>query len=82
VFLEAYGFVSPEFIPESLRCIEGDGIGYFSGVQGLFVASGESYPSLGSFGGTVAAIEATTEYAQWAGVADGMKTDGQWGFIE
>lgn len=56
-FSEKYGFVSPEMIPHHLRLYYGDGVGVNSGVNGLFLASQESYPRLGTLGPTVAAIE-------------------------
>lgn len=58
-FTETYGFTSPDMIPDNLRCYEGQGAGFASGIQKLYVASGESFPVFGSFGPVVAAIEAT-----------------------
>jgi len=61
-FSEAYPYVSVSLIPENLRCIKGEGAGFESGVGGLYVASGESYPDLGSLGGVVAGIQAISNY--------------------
>ena len=69
---EAYGFASPEMIPENLRSISAGGVGSRSGVEGLFVASGESFPELGSMGGTVAGIEATAWIAHRSGLPGPM----------
>ncbi len=56
---EAFGYASINQIPENLRCVDGSGIGSRAGVEGLFVATGESFPELGSLGQFVASIEAT-----------------------
>ncbi len=61
-FKEAYGFLSPEFIPENLRVYGAKGLGFRSGVEGIFIGSREAYPELGSFGPIVAAIEATSQF--------------------
>lgn len=66
---EAFGFASPDMIPENLRVIVGKGVGSRSGIEGLFVASGESFPGLGGLGGTVAAFEATAWLAHRCGLA-------------
>lgn len=69
---EVYGFTSLDQIPENLRCLSperGTGVGSRSGIEGLFVASGESFPELGSFGGTVAALEAVSWLAHRAGLS-------------
>jgi hypothetical protein len=69
---EVYGFQSLASIPENLRCLRpahGSGVGSRSGIDGLFVASGESFPELGSFGGTVAALESVSWLAHRAGLA-------------
>jgi hypothetical protein len=69
---EVYGFASLDLIPENLRCFRperGTGVGSRSGIEGLFVASGESFPELGSFGGTVAALEAVSWLAHRAGLS-------------
>lgn len=68
-FKEAYGFSGLEEIPENLRCISGKGVGSQSGVERLFVVSGESFPSLGTLGGAVAAVEATAWLAHWSGLS-------------
>jgi hypothetical protein len=66
---EVFGFASPDLIPENLRCINGGGVGSRSGVEGLFVATGESFPELGTLGPTVAALEATAWIAHRCGLA-------------
>jgi hypothetical protein len=68
-FSEVYGFVSPEFIPDNLRIYGGEGVGARTPIRGLYIANNESYPRLGSFGGTAAAIEAVTHYSGLAGQA-------------
>ena len=57
---ELYGFSSLEMIPSNLLVFDNDskGIGFKAGIEGLYVASDESYPHLGEFGATVAAFEA------------------------
>ncbi len=65
---QAFGFASPDLIPENLRCLGGAGVGSRSGVEGLFVASGESFPALGSFGPSVAGLEATAWIAHRSGL--------------
>jgi hypothetical protein len=55
---QVFGFATLEQIPENLCCYLGDGVGSSSGVEGLFVVNSESFPRLGSFGPTVAALEA------------------------
>lgn len=66
---EIYGFALPELIPENLRLYAGKGLGSESGIEGLFLASGESYPELGTLGGTVAALESTAWIAHRSGLA-------------
>jgi hypothetical protein len=65
---EAYGFASVELVPENLKVAAGRGVGSASGIEGLFVATGESYPELGSLGATVAAIEASAWIAHRRGL--------------
>lgn len=66
---QAFGFASPEMIPENLRVYSGPGVGSRSGIDGLFVASNESFPALGSFGGTVAALESIAWLAHRTGLS-------------
>jgi hypothetical protein len=74
-FSEVYGFASPEMIPENLRSYEaGSGIGSRTGIEGLFVATNESFPELGAFGPTLAAIEATAWIAHKSGLAGPLNT--------
>ncbi len=53
-----YDFISLSDIPLNLRIFEKGGLGYFSGLTGIYLASEESFPELGTLGGVVAAIEA------------------------
>lgn len=66
---EAYGFASLDLIPDHLRVYGGAGLGSKSGIEGLYLASDESYPELGSFGGVVAGLEAVAAIAHRAGLA-------------
>ena len=66
---EIYPFDSLESIPESLRVYNGSGVGSRSGIGGLFVASDESSPKLGSFGASIASIEASAWIAHRSGLA-------------
>jgi hypothetical protein len=66
---EVYGFASPEMIPENLRVFEGAGVGSRSGIEGLFLATGEAYPGLGTLGPTVAALESVAWLAHRNGLA-------------
>jgi hypothetical protein len=60
-----YGYSELREIPENLRCYgETEGLGFESGLEGLFVATDESYPKLGGFGSTLAAVEAVHGLAQ------------------
>lgn len=59
-----FQFKSLDLIPENLLIYQGQGIGIFSGVQGLYTASRESYPDLGSFGPTVAAVQVLSVYSR------------------
>lgn len=65
---EVFGFASPHLIPDNIRCINGQGVGSRSGIDGLFVASGESFPELGSLGAVVAALEGTAWLAHRSGL--------------
>jgi hypothetical protein len=65
-FAEVYGFLDLDKIPDNLRVIHqrAQGVGFESGIRGLFVASSESYPALGSLGPTLAALQTQTVLAQ------------------
>ncbi len=67
-FSEAYGFKSLDEIPESLRVISKNGVSSRSGVEGLFLATGEAYPENVGMGPLVAALEATAWVAHRAGL--------------
>ncbi|MDR3608197.1 MAG: hypothetical protein P4M08_12570 [Oligoflexia bacterium] len=56
-FAEVYGFSSLTAIPSNLLCFGVSGNGIQTGIEGLFVSSGESFPELGSLGYAVSAIE-------------------------
>jgi hypothetical protein len=58
---KTYDFVSLDEIPDHLLIPSQESIGSESGIEGLYVASDESYPKLGSLGATVAALEAVSE---------------------
>jgi hypothetical protein len=66
---EAYRFTTLEEVPENLKAFSGTGTGSRSGIEGLFVASGESFPELGSLGPVVAAIESSAWLAHRCGLA-------------
>lgn len=57
-----YGFSKLSEIPENLRCIEAEGVGISSGIRNLYVATGESYPSFGFFGPTLAGLESCIDF--------------------
>lgn len=57
-FKIAYPFKAVEELPLGMRALSDRGIGSKSGIEGLFLATDESYPRLGSLGATVAALEA------------------------
>lgn len=66
---EIYGFPTLQDIPDNLLIFTGVGFGSNTGIEGLFIASEESYPSLGSLGPTVAAIEGVGWLAHRSGMA-------------
>ncbi|MBC7690131.1 MAG: hypothetical protein H7222_00025 [Methylotenera sp.] len=55
-------------IPAHLLIFGGKGVGCRTGIEGLFISSYESFPSLGSFGGFLAAIEASAWIAHRCGL--------------
>ncbi|MGE0614724.1 MAG: hypothetical protein AB7P04_03710 [Bacteriovoracia bacterium] len=63
-FSEMYGFVTPELVPENLRVYADEGAGADSGIENLYVTNGEAYPQFGSFGGTVAAVQAVSAFVR------------------
>jgi phytoene dehydrogenase-like protein len=67
-FREAYPYATLEEIPENLRAYSKSEGGSRSGIEGLFVASGESFPELGSLGPTVAAVESVAWLAHRSGL--------------
>jgi hypothetical protein len=81
-FSEIYGFVSPEFIPDNLRIYGAEGIGFSTGVSGLYAANGESYPTMGFFGSSVAAIQAIFSHVGQGGGASTDKLRDYWSFLE
>ncbi len=67
-----FAFKSLADIPENLRCVSPEdsrGVGFRSGIDGLFVSNGESFPRLGTLGPTVAAVEAVSWLAHRSGLA-------------
>lgn len=68
-FKSFYSFSAVEDIPSPLLCFAGKGLGAQSGLEGLFLASKESYPELGSLGPLAAAIEGTAWIAHRSGLA-------------
>lgn len=67
--LQLYPFKTLAEIPENLRSYDSQGTGAHSGIEGLFVGSGEAYPRLGSFGGTLSALEFTAWLANRSGLS-------------
>jgi hypothetical protein len=67
-FKEVYGFSYLNQIPDQILVFSGSGRGAKSGIQGLFVASQESYPSLGTLGPTVACLESVAWLADRLGL--------------
>lgn len=63
-----YHFAVPSLIPQNLRVYSSPGVGSRSGIEGLFVTSDESFPELGSLGGTVAALEAVAWLSHRSGL--------------
>jgi len=66
---ELYGFAALDLIPDQLIVYSGEGKGSASGIDGLFVASEESYPELGNLGPTVAGLESAAWLAHRSGLA-------------
>lgn len=66
---EVYNFAIPQVIPENLRVYDTTNDDTSTGVEGLFVAAGDSFPKLGSLGPTVSAIEATAWIAHRSGLS-------------
>jgi hypothetical protein len=71
-FTEAYGFASLDLIPDNLLVYPNSGLGSLSGIDGLFLASEESYPEWGSMGGIVAALEGISWLSHRLGFAGPM----------
>ncbi|OFZ53231.1 MAG: hypothetical protein A2428_11845 [Bdellovibrionales bacterium RIFOXYC1_FULL_54_43] len=63
-----YRFKQLQDLPGNLFCFNEKGICSQSGIEGLFVASDESYPELGSLGPTVAALESVAWLAHRSGL--------------
>ena len=64
-----YGFSTLDQIPDNLLLYGKEGVGASSGMEGLFIASNEAYPQLGSLGPTVAALESVAWIAHRSGLA-------------
>lgn len=56
-------------IPENLLVYEGKGLGTGTKLEGMFLISDESYPELGTLGGTVAALEGVSWVSHRAGLS-------------
>lgn len=71
---ELYNFTKLEEIPSNLFVYDPTqkGVGPHSGIDGLFVASEESYPALGGFGATVAAFESVASLVQRMGLSGSL----------
>lgn len=65
---EVYSFDSLKAIPGNLLCYSGEGCGHQSVIQGLFIASPESFPELGTLGPLVAAMESVAWLAHRSGL--------------
>lgn len=63
-----YQFDHLSEIPENLFLYSTEGVGASSGIEGLFLASEEAYPHLGSFGSCVAALESVAWLAHRSGL--------------
>lgn len=62
-----YPFKTLDSIPENLRSFSGEGVGITSGINNLYCISNESYPELGSLGGTVAALQSVDHFfTKWS----------------
>jgi hypothetical protein len=57
-----YSYSSIERIPENLRILDRGGVGSSSGLTNLFVATGESYPELGSLGPYLSGIQSISAF--------------------
>lgn len=66
-FTEAYGIVSPEFIPGNLRDYGECPSGSQTGLEGLYCVSGK-YPELGNLGGHFASVESVAEHCLTRGM--------------
>ncbi len=71
-FEAMYRFASLDEIPYNLLRFGGEGLGSRSGIEGLMLVSDESFPRLGQFGGTVAAVESVAWLAQSSGISGPM----------
>lgn len=65
---DLYGFKTLDAIPNNLLIFEGKGLGNQTGIEGLFAASEESFPHLGSLGGTVAALQSVAWLSHQSGL--------------
>lgn len=65
---QVYPYEEIGMIPDDLLVYEGEGLGCVSGLDGLYVATEESYPGMGSVGPVVAAMEAVALLAHQAGL--------------
>lgn len=85
-FESIFHYKALEEIPDSLRVYhsgaKGHGLGYRTPVDFLFHAAADSYPKLGSFGPTLAALESVSDFVdRMSSGADKAITD-LWGFLK
>lgn len=64
-----YPWRTLESIPENVRIYFGKGTGVDSGVEGLFLTNETTYPALGSFGWSIAALESSAWLAHRLGMS-------------
>jgi hypothetical protein len=67
---QAYPYSVLAELPANLLHYQGEGMGSSTGVEGLHLVSGESYPKLGSLGPTVAGLESVAWLAHHTSLPD------------
>jgi hypothetical protein len=70
---EIFGFKALTEIPPQLLVYSGTGVGAQSGIEGLFLSSKESFPSMGMHGGVISALESVAWVAHRSGLAGPLK---------
>lgn len=66
---QVYPYKTLRELPFNLLCFGSTGVGQRSGVEGLFLASGEAYPEYGPLGSVIAAVEAIAGMAHRSGIS-------------